>query len=538
MSTTPDVLVVGAGPVGLTAAAELVRHGLTCRIIDASPTPSDKSKALVLWSRSLELLDDMGFVQPFIAAGMPLRDVGFYAHGEQLLHFTLEIDSPFDYALMIPQNETERVLAEHLGGLGVTIERSTQLLTFAPGDQDVAATLRRPDGTQETLRPRWLLGCDGAHSTVRHGLGAEFVGSAYPTDWLLADVRVRGPVPKNQLSIFFHADGVLVFFPIDGDRMRIIADLGPSTNDPRPPDPTLEDVQRMVSHRGPSDAVLHDPFWLAGFRINERKVKQYRHGRVILAGDAAHIHSPAGGQGMNTGMQDAYNLGWKLALVHRGRALDSLLDTYGDERGAVGEMVLRQADVLTRAATLRSPLAQRFRNRLYSMLGTLEFVRHKMGETLSELAVNYRDSALSAESRGLAAAAWLIGGGVAPGDRMPDAALTDARTGAATTLFHVTRGTRHVLLLLAGKDDPAALAPVAAAVDPELVASHLIVAGDALPAWDGPVWRDQRGATHARLGAHGPTAYLVRPDGYVGWRGQPAEPAGLAEHLATYLKSG
>jgi 2-polyprenyl-6-methoxyphenol hydroxylase-like FAD-dependent oxidoreductase len=536
--SNPDVLVVGAGPVGLTAAAELVRHGLSCRIIDASPLPSDKSKALVLWSRSLELLDDMGAVAPFVAAGLRVRHVGFYGHGERLLHLTLEIESPFDYALMIPQSETERLLTAHLTNVGVHVERSTQLLTFAPNERDVVATLRRPDGGNETIRPRWLVGCDGAHSTVRHGLGVEFSGAALPSDWMLADVHVMGGIPHDELSLFFHADGVLVFFPIDRERMRIIADLGPSTSDAKPADPTLDEVRRMVAHRGPGGLTVHDPIWLASFRINERKVARYRHGRVMLAGDAAHIHSPAGGQGMNTGMQDAYNLGWKLALVHQGRAQDALLDTYSDERSGVGEMVLRQAGLLTRAATLRNPLAQRFRNRLYSALGSLEVVRHRMGETLSELAVSYRDSPLSAESRGLHAAAWLIGGGVSPGDRMPDGELTDARTGAPATVFDVLRGTRHVLVLLAGKDDPGALAPVAAAVDPGLVASHLVVAGDALPAWDGPIWRDRAGVLHARLGAHGPTAYLVRPDGYVGWRSQPADPASLAEHLATYLKSG
>jgi 2-polyprenyl-6-methoxyphenol hydroxylase-like FAD-dependent oxidoreductase len=538
MSTNPDVLVVGAGPVGLTATAELLRHGLSCRLIDASPTPSDKSKALVLWSRSLEMLDDMGVVAPFVATGMRLHRVGFYAHGRQLLHFELKIDSPFDYALMIPQNETERLLAEHVERAGVRIERSTRLLAFAPGTDDVVATLHHADGREETVRPRWLVGCDGAHSTVRHGLGLEFAGSAYPSDWLLADVHVRGPIANDELSIFFHADGVLVFFPIGGERMRIIGDLGPSTSDPKPIDPTLEQVQQMVTERGATDVVVHDPVWLAGFRINERKVARYRQGRVILAGDAAHIHSPAGGQGMNTGMQDTYNLAWKLALVHRGRALDSLLDTYSDERSAVGDLVLRQADLLTRAATLRNPLAQAFRNRVYSMFGSLEFVRTRMGDMLSELAIDYRDSPLSAESRGLTAAAWLIGGGVSPGDRMPDAHLTEARTGTPTTLFAIQRGTKHVLLLLAGQDDASALLPVAEAVDPELVTSHLIVAGDALPAWTGPVWRDQPGALHQRLGAHGPTAYLVRPDGYVAWRRQPADPAALAEHLATYLKSG
>ncbi|HEV7735549.1 MAG TPA: FAD-dependent monooxygenase [Candidatus Binatia bacterium] len=537
-STSPDVLVVGAGPVGLTATADLLRHGVSCRLIDVAPAATDKSKALVLWSRSLELLDDMGIVAPFLAAGQPAHGISMYADAEPLLHMPLTIDSAYGYALMIPQCDTERLLTEHLTEIGTSIERGTALVSFTPDDTGVTAKLRHPDGTTETVRTAWLVGCDGAHSTVRHGLGLDFTGAAETNDWMLADVHLAGPIKQDEVSIFFHSDGVLVIFPIHGDRYRVIADLGPAAPTERAADPSLGDVQRMVDRRAPIGLTVRDPVWLAGFRINERKVARYRHGRVLLAGDAAHIHSPAGGQGMNTGMQDAYNLGWKLALVQQGHAQDVLLDTYSDERSAVGEMVLRQAALLTRAATMRNPIAQRLRNHLYSLLGSIELVRHKIGETMAELSVNYRQSALSAESRGLSAAAWLLGGGVAPGDRMPDAPLTDARSGASTSLYDVMRGTRHVLLLLAEKHDPASLAPLAEAVDSELVTSHVIIAGDALPPWNGPVWRDREGALHKTLGAHGPTAYLIRPDNYVGWRSQPADAAALAVHLAGYLKSG
>jgi 2-polyprenyl-6-methoxyphenol hydroxylase-like FAD-dependent oxidoreductase len=538
-----DALVVGAGPVGLTMAAELRRHGLTCRIIDQSPTPSDKSKALVLWSRSLEMLHNMGAVQPFIEAGMPAYGVSLFSGGRRLVHLTLEIDSPYDYALMIPQSETERLLGEHLAGLGGRVERQLALTAFSADADGVGSTLRAADGTETRVRSAWLIGCDGAHSTVRHGLAVPFSGEAEPNDWMLADVHLKGPLPSDEVTIFFHDDGVLALFPIGPERFRVVADVGLAAAD-HPPDPRLEDVQDVVDARGPGGVVVSDPLWLAGFRIHERKVADYRHGRVFLAGDAAHIHSPAGGQGMNTGMQDAYNLGWKLGLVHHGRARDLLLDTYSSERSAVGAEVLRNAGFLTRAATMRNPVAQHLRNHLYAFFGSLGVVRHRISDTISELAISYRHSPIAGEHCGLAAHAWLLGGGAGPGSRAPDAPLVDAHTGRTTTLFDVMRGTCHTLLLLAGvsggeRGDVAEIGAAVHARYPDVVSAHLVLEGrerPAAPAWTGSVLLDRESILHRRYAAALPTVYLIRPDGYVGYRTQPAEAAGLLEHMAKYLR--
>ena len=193
--------------------------------------------------------------------------------------------------------------------------------------------------------------------------------------------------------------------------------------------------QRLVDDRGPGGLTITDPVWLAGFRIHERMVSEYRRGRVFLAGDAAHIHSPAGGQGMNTGMQDACNLAWKLALVQQGRATDVLLDSYSQERGKVGEQVLRNAGIMTTAATLRNPLAQHFRDGLYRLFGSLPIVQHAISGTLAELSVNYRHGPITGEHHSAFVHSWLLGGGVASGDRAPDVLLVDATSGKELQLF-------------------------------------------------------------------------------------------------------
>jgi 2-polyprenyl-6-methoxyphenol hydroxylase-like FAD-dependent oxidoreductase len=548
-SRCTDALVVGAGPVGLTMAAELERHGVSCRIVDRSRARSEHSKALVLWSRSLEMLDDMGGVEAFVAAGIRVRAVSLHGEGQRLLHLKLDgIDSSFDYALMLPQSETERLLEDHLHTVGGRVEREVELVGFAADHDGVSATLAHA-GHHEIVRCAWLIGCDGAHSTVRHLLGTSFSGAPEPNDWVLADVRVRGPLPPDEVSIFFHELGILAFFPISRDRFRVIADVGPAASVAHPNDPTLAEVQALVAARGPVGLELHDPVWLSGFRIHERKVEDYRRGRVFLAGDAAHIHSPAGGQGMNTGMQDAYNLAWKLGLVVAGRSSDPslLLDSYSQERSAVGAMVLRQAGRLTTIATLRNSVAQHLRNRIYSLVGSLGIVQHQLGNAFAELSVNYRGSALCGESAGAPLVARLPGA-VSPGDRAPDGSLLDATTGAPLRLFDVLHGTRHVLLLFRGSsaagDGVGPLGRLAELVPtryPGVVSLALIeTPGErSSPCGRAEAWRvlrDPHGELHRRYAATGQAAYLIRPDGYVGYRSQPASGVGLSAHLDRYLR--
>lgn len=391
------VLIVGAGPVGLTLACELARYRIGVRLIDRASQATQTSKALVVWSRTLELMDRIGCTPAFLAAGLRARGATLRSGGRVLGHADFaDIASPYAFGLMIPQRDTERLLTEHLSRLGVTIERQVELTDFAHGHEGVEARLAHADGREERVSTPFLIGCDGAHSRVRHGLALSFEGAAQGDEWLLADIRLDGAgvPPGDEVSFTLHRDGPFVIFPIPGGRARVVATVGRADGPPKP-EPTLAEVQALVAARAGPGIRVSDPVWLSHFRIHERKVTEYRRGRVFLAGDAAHIHSPAGGQGMNTGMQDAVNLAWKLALVLRGEAALALLDSYGPERNAVGEQVLRNAGRLTDMATLANPAAQAARNLALRVLLGFHAVRGRLAATMSEVEIGYSRSPLS-----------------------------------------------------------------------------------------------------------------------------------------------
>jgi 2-polyprenyl-6-methoxyphenol hydroxylase-like FAD-dependent oxidoreductase len=538
-----DALVVGAGPVGLTAAVALSRHGLKCRIIEKAPARSEKSKALVVWCRTLELLDQCGLAPIFVETGLKIKGGSIYANGQRLVHLVLTSDeSPYGFPLMIPQNETERLLAEHLVGQGLKVERQVELVSFDQRADSITCKLRHADGREESCETPWLIGCDGAHSTVRHTLGTPFTGQPEPNDWMLADIHLEGPVAGDEVSAFWHEKGVLALFPIKGQRFRVIAELGAASEHSPPPDPTLADVQATVDERGPVGVKLSDPVWLTNFRINERKVRDYRQGRVLLAGDAAHIHSPAGGQGMNTGMQDAFNLAWKIALVQRGEGqAEPLLDSYSKERSAVGDQVLSNAQQFTTLATLHNPAALWLRDHLAPIVGSFQFARDKIRDQWFELSINYRHSPLSAEK-------WpSLTGGLAAGDRLCDAPLGRAADGTATTLFAALSSTKHTLLLLPGSNDPVAVRELLAIANeagrafPNVLSAHVVLKNEAATAaakaeTSGvPVWIDTSGRVHEKLHVTNRALFVVRPDGYIGYRCQPAEGKALLDYLGRFL---
>jgi 2-polyprenyl-6-methoxyphenol hydroxylase-like FAD-dependent oxidoreductase len=409
------VLIVGAGPVGLTMALSLKRLGVNVRIVDKAAAPTDKSKALVLWPRTLEMLDIQGCAQQFVDSGEKVIGARILANGRLLVQVRLDTArSVYSYALMIPQSQTELLLAQQLSVLGVSVQRCIELTSFVDEGSAVSASVRHASGQEEIIRCAYLVGCDGAHSTVRHGLDVQFEGSTMPSEWLLADVDIDGEIPRNEMTICWTTEGVLVFFPIAGERFRVIADVAPSAASDAPPE--LEQVQTLLDQRGPSKVRAHDPIWLSRFRINERKVKDYSRGRVFLAGDAAHVHSPAGGQGMNTGMQDALNLAWKLAMVWHRNAQSSLLDSYSIERSAIGDQVLRNASNMTKVGIVHNPILQEIRGLAATALGHIPALRQRFVDQLTEIDLHYGQSPLTHA---------VPGGAQSPpgGARAPDIAL-------------------------------------------------------------------------------------------------------------------
>src|ERR1700719_1033137 len=285
--------------------------------------------------------------------------------------------SRYRFAISLPQSETERLLIEHLAGFGMVVEREKELVALSQSADAVQAVNRDSAGLEERSESSWLIGCDGAHSSVRHLLGLKFEGDAYPETFLLADVKLAGPVDHVHIRLFLTGEGLVGIFPFRGDRARVIV----NTQTPPVSEPAgelkLDEIQAIVDSRTNSGIVLTDPTWLSRFDISHRRVQNFRVGRVFLAGDSAHIHSPAGGQGMNTGIQDACNLAWKLGLVVHQKSPDSLLDSYNEEREPVAKMVLSLTDTLTRMATLQGALGQQLRNALLPILTGIHLVEDR-----------------------------------------------------------------------------------------------------------------------------------------------------------------
>lgn len=391
-----DVLIVGAGPVGLTMAIELARYGVKVRIIDKAAARSDKSKALVIWTRTLELMERAGCSAALVNAGRKVNSVKIIADGRSVGQFTLSgIETKYPYGLLIPQSETERILDEFLNGLGVKIQRSVEVADFAASGDKVLSVLRLADGHREMLETSWLIGCDGAHSTVRHMLGMIFHGETILIDWILADVTLKSVPEKSEIVIVWHPDGLLALFPLAENRYRVIADVGAIEEgaDPRPA-PTVEEVQALLDKRYPG-IQASDPIWLSTFRINERKVRNYRSGRVFLAGDAAHVHSPAGARGMNTGMHDAINLAWKLGLVVQGKASKKILDSYTPERGPIAEEMLKMTERAKNLAAQKGKFVQFLCNHTASLVLGFAPVREAATNRISQISIGYPDSPLT-----------------------------------------------------------------------------------------------------------------------------------------------
>jgi 2-polyprenyl-6-methoxyphenol hydroxylase-like FAD-dependent oxidoreductase len=431
-----QVLVVGAGPTGLVLAAQLLARGIDTRIVDKGDGPARESRAVSVHARTLEVLDTMGLADAFIEHGQCVRRFRMYADHRSLLNLDMTRNgSRYGFILNLAQSETERLLRSRVHELGGTIEQRSELAGLCERGDGVDVTVRFADGRETEIRAGYVVGCDGAHSRVRHELGLVFAGQPYAGDFLLADVALDGVGSEDASHLFFRSDGrSLVCLPMAQHRWRVVMPNA-GERDGRPP--TLEEIQEQVRQRAPWPIAVSDPGWLACFQCHLRSTTAYRRGRVLLAGDAAHIHTPAGGQGMNTGMMDAANLAWKLALVAGGHAADSLLDTYETERLPAGVNTLGFTNKLFQWSTMRHPMKRAVRDVLVPAATHLPAVQRRAARRLSQVSVSYPASPLVQADGGRREPK--------PGHRFPD---VEVRTEKGTTrLYRVLGGGRHVLLL-------------------------------------------------------------------------------------------
>jgi 2-polyprenyl-6-methoxyphenol hydroxylase-like FAD-dependent oxidoreductase len=517
------VLVVGAGPTGLALALSLLRHGVRCRIVDRSPAPVTESRALGVQARTLEVLHAVGVDADMVARGVrvPAGSLHFDGGREARIGFG-GLPTAYPYVLILPQSETEAILAARLAAAGVAVERGVEVSGLTQDEDGVTLALGHPDGGREDARGAWVAGCDGAHSTVRQALGVRFEGGVYDERFWLADVRLRWHAPPETLHLFLGRGGLLGVLPLTGGYHRLVLTVpGAHTGDDRTP--ALAEVERLARAAGPPDLTIEEAIWISSFRVPRRIARRFRVGRVFLAGDAAHVHSPAGGQGMNTGIQDAANLAWKLARVLRGAARDRLLDTYEVERIPVARDVLRGTDALTRMVLLRQPLLRALRDRLLPRLLALAPVQRAVTEQIAELSVRYRSSPIVVQRAATR---------VRAGDRLPEAHLRD---GVRTLrLYDLLADPRHTALwLTAGDRLPGALAADLATRFAEALAVHIVHPAAAAGAFTDPDAGLQR-----VLGARAATLYVVRPDGYVGLVVSPPDADVVAAYFTRLANGG
>src|SRR5215212_9606447 len=402
-SVPPTTLIVGAGPTGLTLAIELARREVPFRIIDREAERTRSSRAIGTQARTVEVFRLMGIPETALEPAARPRALRFAERGRTLARIAFGDGTPGASPRLISMDEsdTERVLEQRLEQLGGRVERGTQLLGFRVDGERVTATVQGPGGTSE-IESKFLVGADGAHSTVRHEARIGFAGAAYPERFLLADLDLDWELSHDEGHIWIGDDGLVATIPLPGERRyRVIVPLSPASAAKKYESEAeiASEAETLLRQRtGVTLRRIGDPVWASAFRIQRRQADRYRRGPIFLAGDAAHVHSPVGGQGMNTGIQDAFNLGWKLALAARDQAAPGLLDTYQAERHPIAQGVLRGTHLGTQLFLAQNPLMRAVREQAVPAIVGITPVRRRILAAISQLTIGYRGSFLSVDA--------------------------------------------------------------------------------------------------------------------------------------------
>ncbi len=512
----------------------MARYGIQVRIVDKAQGTKEISKALILHVRTQEVLDAMGISHEPQAQSSPLRRVEIIGYGKHLGHGWLDgVNSPYPHPIILGQNVTEHILQEHLNGLGVHVEWQSEAVGLAQDADGVSVTIRNAGGQEETVRAQYVLGADGTHSFVRESAGLKFIGQPYEGQaFIQSDSKIRWSLPRGSSYLWFTEQGYMMVIEMPNDIVRTFISV-PDTDSAKRTT-TLEEVNDTLNLLGGVDAELYDPVWVALYRVNHRAAPAFRSGRVFIAGDAAHEHVPIGGQGMNTSIQDAFNLAWKLAYVMKGHARPDLLDTYDIERHPVAQSLLSGTDQAYTRLLKAGDLAKYAVRALGPTLLASDTIRNKMREVLEEIGINYRKGPITGD----------FGGSSGPeaGDRALDAVVVHLPSQESKPLRDFFRGVHWTLLGFSGRsasdadiDNLSALLSTISGRYDGLVKAFLIAGGLPVPTGESGMLLDPMLQVHERYGVTHPCLYLIRPDWYIAFRGAPAEASQLEANLERYL---
>jgi 2-polyprenyl-6-methoxyphenol hydroxylase-like FAD-dependent oxidoreductase len=513
-----DILVVGAGPTGLMLANQLARRGLKPLIIDRHAGPAEQTRAMAVQARTMEIYAKMGVIDEALARGAVAGAANMWANGRWTARVPIgDIGrnlSPYPFVLMLGQDENERILGAELANHGVAIHWNTELVALVQSPDHVEVTLKQPDGSSRRISTKWVAGCDGSRSPVRELSGIGFPGAPYAQTFFVADTEATGSMKAGELNIYLWRDGFHLFFPMKGrDRWRVIGILPRRLRERE--DLEFDELIPSIQGEAGSDLAFKQCSWFSTYRIHHRAAERFRDRRCFLLGDAAHIHSPAGGQGMNTGLQDAYNLAWKLALVVEGRAAPTLLDTYEEERMPVAKRLLETTDRAFQLVVSEGSFAALLRTKIIARVAAaamrFEAVRRFAFGTVSQLGIAYPQSTLSHSLPGFTQQ------GPKAGDRFPWLQVRMDGDGAVKDLHREMDDTRFNLLLFG-----------------QPVTSVRLPASGLVRALVVPLDADNQ-AELKRANISGPSFYLLRPDGHVGLCGGQFDAAAIARYLAEHV---
>lgn len=512
-----DVLIVGAGPTGLMLANQLARRGVRVLLIERHPGPSLQTRALGVQARTLEIYAKLGLADRAIELGKRGNGAHLWSEGRQIGAVSLGDAggalTPYPYILVLGQDDNERIMGEKLREYGVEVQWSTELLALEQHASHGVATLKQPNGDTRQITAAWVGGCDGSRSAVRTLNGIEFPGAPYEHVFFVADVTAIGRMVPDEVNVYLQRAGFHLFFPMRGqDHWRIVGIVPPELREQEALD--FAAVMPTLRAQAGADLSIAACSWFSTYRIHHRAAARFRDRRCFLLGDAAHVHSPVGAQGMNTGLQDAYNLAWKLALVVQGRAKDALLDSYEAERLPVAQRLLDTTDRGFRLIVSDSPFAGLLRTKVLARIAAFAMKRHRVQNiafrTVSQTGISYRRSPLSVVADALPKRAPQAG------DRFAWMKLQMESGGPVQDLFQTLDDTRFNLLVFGDT------APKLPGMD-GLLRVHTI-----------PITAGNE-AEQARVHVPRSAFYLLRPDGHVGLCGHVLDAATVQRYFAENL---